>query len=447
MSRRKRRRAKGAPGIRPASHEISRDTTLVEPAPSRPPRGRARKRRISKGIHLYIARDILKSFTLIFLGFQVVVSCIFGIGAVRDYGIDMGLLLHLLVPAMALNVHAAVPVSLLFATALVFGRLIADREVSALKSFGFSYLELAGLPAALGGILGAVALVLYFWVVPDLRSSKENLGAVILARLQDIGEGWNRTFDISDNYTIWVQHFEGNRLEGIFIAGDQVSSVGVKGIDRENAETKVASRTYPFFIYASEGEVITEPGPGGKALSIELRDMSAYYDGEFRDKKVPTDFKQYLGLGKRQMAVETPESKKKIRDLHIKALNRRIRELAKQWKAAEARGDPPSDYANVVKDYHWAVDEMHRRICFALMVLTFPFAGACLALFLNSPNRLLPVFVSLMVVPSVFFLLEMRGSSLALGGNLPAFWQQLGNVGLLALVGGLLLVLRRRTLC
>jgi lipopolysaccharide export LptBFGC system permease protein LptF len=447
MSGGKRRKSREARGIPPAAFvEALSETAVPSPAAARPPRRRTRKRRISLGVHLYLAREIIKSFLLIFVACQVVVSCIFGIQAVRDYGIDMGLLLHLLVPAMALNVHAALPVSLLFGTALVFGRLIADREIAALKSFGFSSLELAGLPAALGGIIGAGALVLYFWVVPDLRSNKENIGAVILARLNDLGEGWNRTFDISDSYTFWVQHFEGNRLEGIFIAGDQISSVGLKGVDRQGAGPKVESKTYPFFLYANEGEVLTEPGSGGRALSIELRGVTGYYDDEFLDKDVLTDFKQQGGLGKMQIAIETPEGKKKIRDLTIKALNRRIRELRKRWKDAEARGDPSQSYAKVVDDYRSAVDEVHRRIGFAIMVLTFPFAGACLALFLNSMNRLLPVFVSIMVVPSVFFLLEMKGNSLALDGQMPAISQQLGNVGLLVLIGGLLFVLRRRTI-
>src|SRR6266508_759582 len=96
-------------------------------------------------------------------------------------------------------------------------------------------------------------------------------------------------------------------------------------------------------------------------------------------------------------------------------------------------------------DHYAAVTELHRRITFAFMVLTFPLAGVCLALFLNSPNRLLPVFVGLMVVPAVFYVLEMQGNAWARNGRSPWLWEEMGNLGLVAPSTELFTLLRRRT--
>jgi lipopolysaccharide export LptBFGC system permease protein LptF len=418
------------------------------PGGARPPakKGRPRRSRFSWGVQLYIGREVLRSFALIFAAFQVIMCCIFGIGAVRDLGVDIGFILPLLVPAVAMNINATIPVSLLFATSLVYGRLIADREVAALKSFGLSYLDLAFLPAALGGTLGAIMVVLNLWVLPELRFTEENIGGMILDQLLYLGDGWNRTFPIRDDYTLWIEHYEGSRLTGIFIGAEKASAIGLRGIDGEPGQGAVRSRSYPFFFYAAEGEVVRDPDRAGKTLSIELRGLSVYFDSDLLGKGTATDFIQRLDLGRWQLPVAIPEAKKKARELPLPALRRRIADLEKAWTSARDRGVPPKEWAKPLSDYRWAITEIHRRICFGIMVFGFPLAAACLALFLNSSNRLLPVFVSLMMVPAVFYFLEMLGNNQAVRGHAPAFFQELGNIGLLALSGGLFLTLRRRTL-
>ncbi len=410
------------------------------PRGARPPR-----HRLSVGLQLYMCREVLKSFILIFCAFQVVIGSIFSIGAVRDYGVDVGLILPLLVPALAANMNAAVPVSLLFATVLVLGRLIADREVAAMKSFGFSYVELALLPAALGTVIGLAALVLNLYVIPDLRFTRDNLGGIILERLRYLGEGRDRTLPLRDGYTLWIEHYKGSKLKGIFIGAEKASIMGVRGVRREGSPGGIRSRTYPVFLYAAEGEVMSDPGAEGKAPYIQLRGASAFVDREYLDPEITTDFKDRWDFGKLKLQVVPDESKLNDRERNLPALRRQIARTRVLAEEAHRKGD--TEMAKGAADQHFAaVTELHRRFTFAIVALTFPLAGACLALFLNSPNRLLPVFVSLMVVPAVFYVLEMRGNSLARGGCLPWFWEELGNVGLLVLAAALFWILRRRTL-
>ncbi len=406
-----------------------------------------RPRRFSRRLQLYIFLDILKLLILIFLGFQVVLGSIFAIKVVRDYGVDMGILLPLMAPALAASLNAALPVSLLFATTLVYGRLIADREIAAMKSFGCSYGELAFLPGAFGAILSVGVLLLNFYVIPDLRFTRDNLGGIILDRIRYLGEGEDQSFELGKTHTLWIESYDGSLLKGIFIASEAGSAVGVEGIDpNDDSPEKVNYLSYPFFLYAEEGEVVSGPEPGAEAIYIELRDISIFFDSEYIERNVSTNFKQRVNLGKLRLPVLVEESNKNIKEQSLPALKSRIKELHRQREEARAREVSKRERERIDHTFFVAVTEFHRRINFALVAMTFPLAGVCLALFLNSPNRLLPVFVSLMVIPPIFYVLEMWGNSLAHDGYLPAFWEELGNVALLSICAGLFLALRKRTL-
>jgi len=400
-----------------------------------------RRRRFSKRLQIYIFWEIMKMLVLIFAGFQVVLGSVFSIKVVRDYGVDMGILLPLIVPALAASLNAALPVSLLFATTLVYGRLTAEREIAALKSFGFSYAELAFLPTAVGASLTVVVLFLNFYVIPDLRFTRDNLGGLILERLRYLGEGWNQSFTLGDRHTLWIEHYDGSRLKGIFIASEASGPLGVEGVDRE-----IGYIAYPLVIYAEEGEVVTGPEEGDEALYIELRNISIFLDSEYLNSKVKTDFKQQVFLGTKRLPVVVKESNKSCKELPLPALLRKIAQTRQEWEELRARGLPERGLTNEGRAYFAAATEIYRRINLAFMALTFPLAGVCIALFLNSPNRLLPVFTSLMVVPPIFYVLEMWGSSYAYSGQLIPFTEMVGTLGLLVFAAGFFLILRKRTL-
>lgn len=408
--------------------------------PVRPPPPR---RRASRSIHAYLGLEVLKSFVVVVLGLELVLGVIFCFGAVRDFGVDLEVLLPLLLPALAAYLDAAIPVSLLFATALAYGRLIADREIAALKAFGFSYLELSLAPAAIGACLAAVVLVLNFHIIPGLRFARDNLGGVIVEQLRYLGEGSNQSFDFK-GFTIWVERFQGEKLEGIFIGTEGGDPLGIKGLEGPEARGAVKSRSYPLYLYAEEGEVVARPGPRGPEVSVELRKVRIHYDAEYRDRNVSTDFKQWLDKSTLSIPVKRPDERRNDKEVGEPELRARIAARRRNWEqtipAGEAQAAPHRGA------YLAAVTEYHRRISMALVALAFPMAAAAVALFLNSPNRLLPLFVSLLVAPSIFYVLEMHGNRLARAGHWPWLSEELGNLGLITLTACLFLALRRRTL-
>jgi lipopolysaccharide export LptBFGC system permease protein LptF len=418
--------------------------TAAGPGPDAPAATAPRRHRFSLGIQLYLGREVLKSSLLVFAGFQVIIGCIFAIGAVRDFGLDLGLIIPLMVPALAANMNAAIPISLLFGTTMVFGRFIADREMMAFKSFGFSYLELAFLPAALGAAVAVVTLILNLYLFPTLRFTRDNLGAIILERLRYLGEGRDRTLPLKDGYILWIEHYRGSSLTSIWIGAEKASFMGVGGAPGEGGPQKIQTRAYPVFLYAERGEVVSAVAEGA-APHIQLLNVSAYIHRSYFDRENTADYMDRWDLDEIKLQVQPDESKLNNRERTYSALRRQIRRTWSRYEAARARNDEPDTRA-ALDEYYQAVTELNRRFTFALAVLLFPLAGACVALFLNSPNRLLPVFVSLMLVPAIFYVLEMRGNSLARAGHLPWLWEELGNLGLGVLATSLFWILRRRTL-
>jgi len=375
--------------------------------------------------------------------FEAVLGSVFAFGAVRNYGLDLGLLLPVLGPAFAAYLNPAMPVSLLFSIPLVYGRLIADREIAALKGFGFSHLELALAPAVLGSIFAVVVLVLNLYLLPGLRFTRDNLGQLILERLRYVEEGSNLNFPLGSN-TLWIELIEGQKRKGIFIGAEGGQSLGLRGLQGNMTQSDVLSRSYPLFLYAQEGEVAAGPGPGAK-LFIELRGVSVYYDTEYRDKAVSTDlrdFKQRVDFSRLELPVTIEEQNQNVKEMSESALRRKIGRTWRDWISASKKPEE----AALRYEYYLAVTEYHRRISGALVTLSFSLAAAMLALFLNSPNRLLPVFVALMVAAPVYYVLELLGNSWARAGLLPWLTCELGNIGLFLFTAGLGLVARWRTL-
>ncbi len=413
------------------------------------------RRRFSRSLQLYILREILKSMVVVILIFLAVMGCIFSFSAVRDYGLDVTLLLPLLPSAMAAHLNPALPVSLLFATALVYGRFIADREIAAMKSFGVSHFELAVAPVFLGTVVGGALIPLNFYVLPELRFTRDNVAGVIVDQLRHLGDGQNRSFGIGKDRMLWVERFEeGGKLHGIFLATENKESLGLKrtegataeGEGNRNAEArKVESISYPIFCTAREGAVL-----GGKGsvsgLTIELIDVSVYFDTEYHKSDSRTDFKHRLDMKRLSVPISDQKSDRNIKEVDASELERRTEALRRQLGDAQTDKRPEKE-VNVLRHmYHATLTEFHRRIAMALMALTFPLAGVGIALFLNSPNRLLPVFVCLMTVTPIYFMVEIQGFTLSRKGLSAAFFMQAGNLAVAALAAVFFWRLRRRTL-
>lgn len=132
-------------------------------------------RMLSPTLFWYVFNDLLRVFLLANGALAGILS--FG-GLLRpltEQGLEawqVGLLLTYFTPAMTAY---SLPVAVLFATTVVYGRLSADNEIVACRAGGLSHLSLA-LPAAILGLLVAlISALLLLFVVPKYTLKIEHV--------------------------------------------------------------------------------------------------------------------------------------------------------------------------------------------------------------------------------------------------------------------------------
>src|SRR5206468_2896335 len=83
-----------------------------------------------------------------------------------EHGLDAGQAAKMLSYFMPAMTTYSLPISALFATTLVYGRLAADNEITAMRSVGLSYLFIAVPAIFLGLIVAISSLLLLCFIVP-----------------------------------------------------------------------------------------------------------------------------------------------------------------------------------------------------------------------------------------------------------------------------------------
>ena len=121
---------------------------------------------MSRTLFSYIFNDLLKYFLLTAAALAGIMS--FG-GLLRpltEHGLgvgQVGWMLAYFIPAMTTY---SLPIAALFATTLVYGRLSADNEITAIRASGISYLSVAFPALILGFTVAVCSVVLLCFIVP-----------------------------------------------------------------------------------------------------------------------------------------------------------------------------------------------------------------------------------------------------------------------------------------
>jgi lipopolysaccharide export LptBFGC system permease protein LptF len=401
--------------------------------------------RSSRSIMIYIAVEILKVFLLTFVTFELIYGSIVAIQVIRDYSFGLVMILPILKSTFAYELYIAIPVGLLFATSLVYGRLVADREISAFRSLGFSNLELAATPAVLGIVLSIVCFFINGWSVPEARKAKENVDSLILGQLQYLGEGWNKKLSLGkrSSNTLLIKNYKGTRLNDIIVVIEDAEEFDWKGIG------EVTSRSFPFVLRARQGDVMTD-AKEGSGIFLELRDVTVLIDQGFIDKGAEDgpqgNFMHRFHLARYRLGIRPKEKSgvPKAKELTHPELLAIIQE---KNQALEEALLPPVDQTkagDARNGYRRGTKELHRRITFSIVCLAFALMSVMVALTLDSTNRFTPFFVSVVVSFLVFFPLEEVGSKLVDNNGSAWFFVHIGIYTLAAMTVIMWLRLEKR---
>ncbi len=345
-----------------------------------------------------------------------------------------------------LSMFYTLPISLLFAVTLGFGRMVADREVTALKSCGVSHVQLM-MPAIILGLLCVLVCDhLNNTLVPQVGYERRNLGRRFLQQLTDLGSGTERTLPLPGRMgRIQCASYHGNVLENVVIT--------VWDIGRLTGETTESTdRLFPIEINARRAEVSQVDE---KKLQVELDEAEIHIpDDILRGGKGDTHFFQKIGVGRYRLPISLAEVQERERDQATSVLTKSITDNRATLALTTARMQEEKDINayNVLaakaealrSDIRQAQIEISRRQAFAFSCVTFLFAGAPLTFLLNNRNRLVPFFVGNMMAIGIFYPFMVFGTQVAKSG-VPAYLSiHTGNL-LLVLLGCVLLFRLRRT--
>ncbi|MFA6814896.1 MAG: LptF/LptG family permease [Lentisphaeria bacterium] len=111
----------------------------------------------------------------------------------------------------------ALPLSMLVASVLVFSRMSADNEITALKSSGVSLWQIISFGLVLSGILSALCIWISFFVSPQCRYRSEEIRWSIMSSgpLSMIEPGV--VSDLSENTKIFIREKDGDLLRDVHL--------------------------------------------------------------------------------------------------------------------------------------------------------------------------------------------------------------------------------------
>jgi len=121
----------------------------------------------------YVFRELIKVFVLATIALTLIMSLGLIINPIREYGVGPVQVLHLLGYFIPITLTFVLPLSALFAAALVYGRFAQDNELDACKASGISLLTLIYPGISLAIIIAIVNLILSFHVVPEFFNRAE----------------------------------------------------------------------------------------------------------------------------------------------------------------------------------------------------------------------------------------------------------------------------------
>ena len=311
----------------------------------------------------------------------------------------------------------SVPISVLFSTLLLFGRLSAESELSAMKSGGLSVWQVAAPLVVLAVVLSGLCLWNNGYVYPRTeyanRTLLKNMGVEDPVKLLDEGR-FIRDFP---GYMIYVGKKSGSGIEDLVFY-----ELGEGGREIEQS------------IWAKRGEVTRSAD--GAFITVMLEDVRI----EVADEEHPDDSTKAQYLAADRFPITLDVSAMAEREVASKKRrNMTLDELLEQIEGVDARGLGWSAERVEQERTRWRV-HLHQRFYLGLAPLTFVLVGIPLGIRSHRRESSAGMVLSL-VVMFIFYLLMIVADSLE---SKPAFFPWLIPWGgtLVAQVGGLLLIRR-----
>jgi lipopolysaccharide export system permease protein len=319
----------------------------------------------------YVRDSYLVTFliTLCVLTFVMCVMVLFRIADPIAMGGSLRLIATIFLAGLPSAFGFSIPVSIITAALLTFGKLSANGEITAMKSSGIRMLQIMRQPILFALLMSALCLYMNAELIPRSyharREALRQLG--IASPLQLIEEG--RPIRDFPGLVFYIGAKKGNRIEDVLIFQQHAGK---------------APRT----IRARSGTIT--PVAGQPQLLVDLQDVRV--DPFYEDRPGPGTagrFPFVIDLGKLAGAA-TPGAVKKKSDMTLRELGEGIADIKALYPELEPESLARQQMALRV--------EFHKRIVMALSCFVFVLLGAPLATRTHRQETTLGIGISLGLV-------------------------------------------------
>ncbi|MBU0759593.1 MAG: LptF/LptG family permease [Candidatus Omnitrophica bacterium] len=349
----------------------------------------------------YILKEITVAFlfSLLIFTFALVAGNLIKLAdLVINKGVDIievGKLFLYLIPFL---LSYTIPMSVLSAMLLVFGRLSSDNEIVAMRANGVNLYRLT-VPLIIGGLLLSLfSIILNDRILPEShfasRKTVKNIGVKNPAAYLEAG-----TFIKSfRNYIIFIHEIDKNNLKGVRIYQLQ-----------EDRPTRT--------IIARKGEFITLENQN----AVKLKLLNGTSDEP--NPKNPLNFYKlnfnayYLTLDLDESITSSGYIEKKPKEMNFREIKQEIKKLGLHHIDAPA-----------------LIAEFHRKISISFASLVFVIIGISLGIFTKRGEKTIQFVIALGIIV-LYYLLMAGGMAISLKGVQPiALWMYLPDI-IIAAIG------------
>lgn len=348
-----------------------------------------------KILRKYILKEmaIMFVFSLIIFTFTLVVGNIIQLAdLVINKGVDINLVGRLFLYLIPFLFSYTMPMSILAATLLVFGRMSSDNEITAMRASGINLYRLS-MPLIIIGLLFSLFLIiLNDVVIPEMhfasRKIIKNIGIKTPAAYLEPG-AFIKSFK---GYIIFIHEIDKNRLKGIRVYQPQ-----------EDRSTRT--------IIAEKGEFITLANQNAVKLKLingtsdepDLKNPMHFYKLNFKT--------YYITLNVDEAIAQSGYTEKKPKEMNFQEIKNEIQRLGMHHI------DTPS-----------LITEFHRKISISFASIVFIITGIPLGIFTRRGEKTIQFAIALGVIV-VYYLLMAAAIALSLKGiGTPILWMYLPNI-------------------
>lgn len=312
---------------------------------------------------------------------------------VINKGVQLSYILKLLFFLTPYLLSYTIPMAMLCATLLVFGKLSGDNEITAMKASGLSLYRITAPVLIVSLIFSIYSLYLNDRLVPkahlEMRKTMRDIGLRSPAAYIEAGT-FIRSFK---DYIIFIYEINGNRLNNIRIYQPQKDK---------------PTRT----IVAAKGEFI--PIPEERIVKLKLIDGTT-------EEPIPTDPTNFYKLNFKTyyMTLNLEKPKKTSKNIKKKTKDMTFRELNEEMKNIKATG---------IADVSPLLTRIHKKIAMSFAGLAFVLIGLPLAIKTHRSEKSIGFGISLAIL-IVYWLLLATGNVCSIKKIMPpwlAMW--LGNI-------------------